>query len=292
MTALDEAEIRREVDSVPLWYHTIDLGHGVVTQAGSTSGPSWRRCRGPTSAGSGVSTSAPTTGSSPSSSSGAAPARSSPRTSPPRTGTGPCGRRLGGLAYVEGWPGRKAGPSRSPPPPSSQGAAGVRERLRPRSFRARQFDVVVCGSLLLHLRDPFRALEGIRSVCDGEFLSAEEIDARLTLLSPRRTAFHLNGKDCQWLIPNVAAHRRMLHPRRVRPRRAVRPLCDPVRGVHPGGHPTAADLTHRRRPSPPDTRASPLDAALAPHPPPEGPRAGKSLRVEVVTFIVSFSVLR
>src|SRR5881398_852835 len=29
------------------------------------------------------------------------------------------------------------------------------------------FDVVVCGSLLLHLKDPVRALEAVRSVCRG-----------------------------------------------------------------------------------------------------------------------------
>src|SRR5258708_18180156 len=36
------------------------------------------------------------------------------------------------------------------------------------------FDVVVCGSLLLHLRDPLRALEAIRTVCSGYFMSAEQ----------------------------------------------------------------------------------------------------------------------
>ena len=72
------------------------------------------------------------------------------------------------------------------------------------------FDVVVCGSLLLHLRDPFRALEAVRSVCDGEFLSIEEIDVRMTLRAPRRPAFALRGDRGQWLVPNAAAHRRML----------------------------------------------------------------------------------
>ena len=37
------------------------------------------------------------------------------------------------------------------------------------------FDVVVCGSLLLHLRDPLRALEAIRAVCDGYFLSTNQM---------------------------------------------------------------------------------------------------------------------
>jgi len=71
-----------------------------------------------------------------------------------------------------------------------------------------RFDVVVCGSLLLHLRDPVRAVEAIRGVCAGSFLSAEQIDTRLTLLSPKRAAarFH-GGESVQWWIPNAAGHR-------------------------------------------------------------------------------------
>jgi tRNA (mo5U34)-methyltransferase len=72
------------------------------------------------------------------------------------------------------------------------------------------FDVVVCGSLLLHLRDPFRALAAIHSVCDGEFLSVEQIDPILTLASRRRPAFALRGANAQWTVPNTLAHSRML----------------------------------------------------------------------------------
>src|SRR4051794_21837856 len=32
-----------------------------------------------------------------------------------------------------------------------------------------EFDIVTCGSLMLHLRDPLRALEAVRGVCRGEF---------------------------------------------------------------------------------------------------------------------------
>lgn len=74
------------------------------------------------------------------------------------------------------------------------------------------FDVVVCGSLLLHLRDPMRALERIRAVCGGEFLSAEEIDLPLTVLHPRLPVQRFDGIShfMQWAIPNAAAHRRMI----------------------------------------------------------------------------------
>lgn len=74
-----------------------------------------------------------------------------------------------------------------------------------------QFDVVVCGSLMLHLRDPVRALEATRGVCAGSFLSAEQIDTRLTLLSPKRAAARFRGGErVQWWIPNAAAHRLMV----------------------------------------------------------------------------------
>jgi tRNA (mo5U34)-methyltransferase len=73
-----------------------------------------------------------------------------------------------------------------------------------------EFDVVVCGSLLLHLRDPFRALEAIRGVCSGHFLSVEQIDFRLTAMSPRWPVLRLSGDEGQWCIPNAAGHVRML----------------------------------------------------------------------------------
>jgi tRNA (mo5U34)-methyltransferase len=75
-----------------------------------------------------------------------------------------------------------------------------------------QFDVVVCGSLMLHLRDPIRALEAIRSVCGGLFLSAEEIDLTLSVLPLRRPALRLDGMSdyFQWFIPSAAGHARMV----------------------------------------------------------------------------------
>ncbi len=73
------------------------------------------------------------------------------------------------------------------------------------------FDVVVVGSLLLHLRDPVRALEAVRSVCDGWLLSSEHVDLALTLLT-RRPVFRLDGSgtDAQWWIGNPAGHERLL----------------------------------------------------------------------------------
>jgi tRNA (mo5U34)-methyltransferase len=74
------------------------------------------------------------------------------------------------------------------------------------------FDVVVCGSLMLHLRDPLRALEAIRGVCRGQFLSAETVKLGLSLLHRRRPLAHLDGSGMrvQWWTPSAAGHRRML----------------------------------------------------------------------------------
>ena len=77
--------------------------------------------------------------------------------------------------------------------------------------RVGMFDVVVCGDLLLHLRDPMRALEAIRGVCTEAFLSAEQVDLVLSLVHPRRATLQLNGDAAQWFIPNLAGHARMLH---------------------------------------------------------------------------------
>ncbi|MEY2434520.1 MAG: hypothetical protein QOC92_4245, partial [Acidimicrobiaceae bacterium] len=50
----------------------------------------------------------------------------------------------------------------------------------------------------------------IASVCRGEFLSTEQIDPRLTIVSRRRAAFFLEGYEGRWMVPNSAGHARML----------------------------------------------------------------------------------
>ncbi len=75
------------------------------------------------------------------------------------------------------------------------------------------FDVVVLGSLLLHLRDPLRGLEAVRSVTSGVLLSSDQIEASLTLLGREKPLFTLNGSggDCQWFNFNAAGHERLLY---------------------------------------------------------------------------------
>jgi tRNA (mo5U34)-methyltransferase len=98
------------------------------------------------------------------------------------------------------------------------------------------FDFVICGTLLLHLRDPIRALERIRAVCAGCFLSAEQIDVRLSFLRPRQPVAHFRGGDrVQWWIPNRAAHRRMLEAAGFEITRVARPYRIPFGVSHPVG---------------------------------------------------------
>lgn len=99
------------------------------------------------------------------------------------------------------------------------------------------FDVVTCGSLLLHLRDPVRALEAVRSVCRGEFLSVDTIDPWLTLLQPRRPAARFDGRGnrCEWWIPNAAGHARMLTSAGFEVARSVRAIAIPYEHGGSGG---------------------------------------------------------
>jgi tRNA (mo5U34)-methyltransferase len=99
--------------------------------------------------------------------------------------------------------------------------------------RIGRFDVVVCGSLMLHLRDPFRALAAIRGVCNGVFLSAEQIDVPSSILPNAKPVFRLEAENGQWLVPNVGGHHRMLEVAGFDVLRTVRPYAIPSGVAHP-----------------------------------------------------------
>ena len=61
-----------------------------------------------------------------------------------------------------------------------------------------EFDFVYVGSLLIHLRDPVRALERVRSVCRGSLLVVDNVDLGLTLAHPRRPVAALDGVGRPW----------------------------------------------------------------------------------------------
>ena len=61
-----------------------------------------------------------------------------------------------------------------------------------------KFDFVYVGSLLIHLRDPVRALERVRSVCRGSLLLVDNINLVLSLLHPRQPMAALDGVGRPW----------------------------------------------------------------------------------------------
>jgi tRNA (mo5U34)-methyltransferase len=98
------------------------------------------------------------------------------------------------------------------------------------------FDVVVCGSLLLHLRDPVRALEAIRSVCGGWFMSIEEVSLPLTLMHRRRPVADMRFSEnlCQWWVVNLAGHRRMVEIAGFEVSSSAGPFEESFGSGHPG----------------------------------------------------------
>lgn len=94
---------------------------------------------------------------------------------------------------------------------------------------------MVCGSLLLHLRDPVRGLEAIRSVCRGRFFSSETIDNALSLprLRRRPRALLRGGDRGQWWLPNPAGHRKLLEAGGFEVLESTRPYAIPLGSGHP-----------------------------------------------------------
>jgi tRNA (mo5U34)-methyltransferase len=73
------------------------------------------------------------------------------------------------------------------------------------------FDLVFCGSVLIHLRDQLLALERIANLCAGTFISAEEYDRRAALL-PGLYSRYMADRDAAvvfWL-PSPRTWRRMM----------------------------------------------------------------------------------
>jgi tRNA (mo5U34)-methyltransferase len=73
-----------------------------------------------------------------------------------------------------------------------------------------RFDVVFCGTLLVHLRDPVRALERMRAVCAGELVLVECIDAFLDMIARWVPCARFNPASEQWWRLNRAGLLRVL----------------------------------------------------------------------------------
>ena len=101
--------------------------------------------------------------------------------------------------------------------------------------RLGEFDVVVSGTLLLHLRDPIAAVEAIRSVCRSWYLTADQINLRLSVTARKMEVARLIGwgPAVQWWEPNCAGHRQLLFAGGFEVERTVGPYCLPFGVSHP-----------------------------------------------------------
>jgi SAM-dependent methyltransferase len=75
------------------------------------------------------------------------------------------------------------------------------------------FDFVMLGSLLVHLRDPVRALDAVRGVTSGRFLCVDFVHLPAHLRARHRPIFELRGvgSDFQWWMASDAGLRQLLH---------------------------------------------------------------------------------
>jgi tRNA (mo5U34)-methyltransferase len=72
------------------------------------------------------------------------------------------------------------------------------------------FDIVFCGDVLVHLKDPVSALERIRRVCRGSAVVCNPI-ARVRFGGRKPLATFDGIDNFQWWLPTTAAMERMLH---------------------------------------------------------------------------------
>ncbi len=73
------------------------------------------------------------------------------------------------------------------------------------------FDLVFCGTVLIHLRDQLLALERIANLCSGTFISAEEYDRTTSLLPFSVSRFRADrDSDVVFWQPSVRTWKAML----------------------------------------------------------------------------------
>jgi len=72
------------------------------------------------------------------------------------------------------------------------------------------FDLVLCGSVLIHLRDQLRALERIRALTRERFVSCEVFDPLLSVLPVAAGRFKAHQPAYEFWRPNLKAWQRML----------------------------------------------------------------------------------
>ncbi len=67
------------------------------------------------------------------------------------------------------------------------------------------FDLVFCGSVLVHLRDPALALERMAALCHGRLVLAEGYSRKLDLLPFPAAEFNGEGPWLTWWLPTSRA---------------------------------------------------------------------------------------
>ncbi len=79
--------------------------------------------------------------------------------------------------------------------------------LTPEVVGGGHFDLAFIGALLLHLRDPIRALENIRTVLrpGGRLIMLETVSMKETILHPKTAVarFDTVNNDLNWWLPNL-----------------------------------------------------------------------------------------
>jgi tRNA (mo5U34)-methyltransferase len=109
-----------------------------------------------------------------------------------------------------------------------------------------EFDLVYVGSLLLHLRDPVRALERVRRVCRGVLLVVDAIDPVLSALHPLKPLAGLDGVGRPWWwLPNAAGLRQMVEVAGFEAIGPVRRVTMPPGAGQKRARPSAAQLRSR-----------------------------------------------
>jgi tRNA (mo5U34)-methyltransferase len=105
-----------------------------------------------------------------------------------------------------------------------------------------EFDLVFVGSLLLHLRDPLRALAAIRSVTGGRLMVNEAISPALTALRPRTPAAEFHGlSDFRWWLVNAKGLARLVEASGFRVLASGRPYPVPYGPGAPPRRPLGTD---------------------------------------------------
>jgi Methyltransferase domain len=119
------------------------------------------------------------------------------------------------------WPPRYR-PAQFPDAPRGQGFALAKEILgsnvervvcsiydaTPERFGS--FDLVFCGSVLIHLRDQMLALERIAALCEDRFISAEIYDPLINLVPLSIARFRAHRNSVEFWRPNIKAWKKMI----------------------------------------------------------------------------------